>query len=250
MDLTRIYLKPIKYCTCNKKSSFISFKKGYKQYCSNKCANNSTTSKKKFRQTKLEKYGSETYNNSDKMHKSKSEKDSYGLSGYYKQKESTKITNLEKYGVEYVLQSTIVKTKSKATKLKLYDDVNYNNIELRKQNNLIKYGVDEYVKTKVTKGIIKSDNDLALLEIYKKEVAKVTYKQNIELLDNFELRGKSNISGTYQLDHKFSIAEGFEQSILPLYIGNIYNLEMIPSLENASKGKKCSITMKTSKGSP
>lgn len=77
---------------------------------------------------------------------------------------------------------------------------------------------------------------------YRSDVNKVTNKQTIHLLDNFEKRGLCGIEGAYQLDHKYSISEGFKQNINPEIIGNIINLEFIPWETNLSKSGKCSIT--------
>ena len=46
----------------------------------------------------------------------------------------------------------------------------------------------------------------------------------------------------YQLDHRFSIIEGFKQNIDPNIISSHINLEMLSVYENASKQGKCSIT--------
>lgn len=77
---------------------------------------------------------------------------------------------------------------------------------------------------------------------YKSDVIKVTNKQPIEKLKFFNKRGLCGVEGAYQLDHKFSVFEGFKQGIEPEIIGNINNLEFIPWEENLNKGVKCSIT--------
>lgn len=46
----------------------------------------------------------------------------------------------------------------------------------------------------------------------------------------------------YQLDHKFSILQGFKNNISPEIISSYVNLEMLPAYENESKQDKCSIT--------
>lgn len=81
------------------------------------------------------------------------------------------------------------------------------------------------------------------LKDYKKLVMFVTRKQNIKTLKNYEKRGSFRQKGAYHLDHKFSIAEGFKQGILPEIIGNINNLEFIPWKENIKKKRKCSILL-------
>lgn len=55
-------------------------------------------------------------------------------------------------------------------------------------------------------------------------------------LDMIEKRGTD-----YQLDHKVSICYGFLHNINPLYIGSIYNLEIVPTSINASKQEDCSM---------
>lgn len=77
---------------------------------------------------------------------------------------------------------------------------------------------------------------------YKKLVWNTTYKQPIETLPNSDKRGLCGVEGAYNLDHKFSVFEGFKQGIEPEIIGNIINLEFIPWEENLNKGVKCSIT--------
>ena len=78
---------------------------------------------------------------------------------------------------------------------------------------------------------------------YKSDVMKITNKQKIKKLDNYNKRGISGIPGAYHLDHKFSILEGFKQGVEPEIIGNIKNLEFIPWEDNLSKGSNCSITL-------
>jgi transposase-like protein len=78
---------------------------------------------------------------------------------------------------------------------------------------------------------------------YWNQVINETKKQPIRDLDNYDKRGFTGIDGAYHLDHRFSIFEGFKQSIEPEIIGNISNLEFIPWEDNLSKGSNCSITL-------
>ena len=55
-------------------------------------------------------------------------------------KESIKQTNLEKRGVEYSLQSKDVRDKGKETKLKKYNDINFNNSQKSELTNLERRG--------------------------------------------------------------------------------------------------------------
>jgi len=78
---------------------------------------------------------------------------------------------------------------------------------------------------------------------YKNDVMKVTRQQSINQLPNYEKRNNSGVDGAYQLDHKYSIIEGFKNNISPEIIGGIKNLEFIPWEENIKKRTKCSITI-------
>lgn len=75
-------------------------------------------------------------------------------------------------------------------------------------------------------------------EKYKQLVWCYTRKNNLNLLENYDKRGRS----TYHLDHKFSITQGFLNDIPPEIIGSIYNLEMLHHKDNIKKNSKCSIT--------
>jgi len=68
-----------------------------------------------------------------------------------------------------------------------------------------------------------------------------TYRKYKEKINPNNLpHGRGN-SG-YQLDHKFSISQGFKHDIPPKIMASLVNLEMLPSHINNSKNYKCSIT--------
>ena len=71
-------------------------------------------------------------------------------------------------------------------------------------------------------------------KLYYNNVWRVTNNQPIEILENFDKRGRND----YHLDHKISISGGFRKDISPEIIGNIKNLRFIPYRENLSKGTK------------
>jgi hypothetical protein len=80
-------------------------------------------------------------------------------------------------------------------------------------------------------------------EIYRYHVKRITEQQPLHLLPNHEKRaayGKAD--DPHQVDHKFSVVQGFLNNIPPYIIGHISNLEMLPSRLNNSKGSSCSIT--------
>lgn len=71
---------------------------------------------------------------------------------------------------------------------------------------------------------------------YKLDVRRITKKQPLFLLENFNKRGRAGIENAYQLDHIISVCDGFKRGITPEKIGNITNLRMIPWKENLIKG--------------
>lgn len=80
-------------------------------------------------------------------------------------------------------------------------------------------------------------------KIYKYHVKRITNMQPLSSLKNYERRGAfGKTVDPYQLDHKFSIAQGFLHNIPPYIIGHISNLEMLPAKQNNSKGASCSVT--------
>lgn len=105
--------------------------------------------KNKIKQTKLEKYGNENYNNPNKMKQTKLKR--YG-DGNYNNIEKSKQTNLNKYGEEFILSCPEIHKKSKQTKLKKYGDKNYNNIDKVAETKLNKYGYyTEFIDTEFRK---------------------------------------------------------------------------------------------------
>lgn len=72
-------------------------------------------------------------------------------------------------------------------------------------------------------------------QLYKREVWRLTYKQPIHTLPNWELRGRCGVKGAYQLDHIQSIDWGYKNSVSPSAIAEFGNLRMIPWKENLLK---------------
>lgn len=207
-------------CSCGKETTFISYNKGYKKFCSIKCSSNNKEVRAKAKKTSLDRYGDENYCNKDKI---------------------------------------------KATKLKRYGDENYNNPKLNrktcvkngsdikrvkniKKTNIIRYGVDNVFASKlvrnikIEKGLIIEDKHRPDFEIYKLKVRKLSEK-NEHNLPNRDKRGLAGKKGTFHLDHKYSIYEGFKNNV-PIYIiSHKDNLEYIPWEENCKKKTKCSINI-------
>lgn len=78
---------------------------------------------------------------------------------------------------------------------------------------------------------------------YRQKVITLTVRQDVRHLPFYEKRGRSGLAGAYQLDHRYSILEGFINNVPEETIANINNLEFIPWQENREKSKKCSVTL-------
>ena len=140
---------------CGKPTKFISFHKGYRRFCCGRCTtfdpkriektkltwknnygeNYYEVFNKKGKQTKLERYGDENYNNIDKAIETR--KDLYSEEFINNRIEKSKQTCLEKYGVENPMQSEVIQERVKQTNLKKYGvEWCINNPTVRDKNEL------------------------------------------------------------------------------------------------------------------
>jgi hypothetical protein len=136
--------------------------------------------------------------------------------------------NKEKYGVPYYVETEEFKNKAKAT--------------LKK-----KYGVDNYSKTKefqefLVKSGLKKDH--LLMSEFKK------YHNSVKNYTSRSFRKYKNLlcktyprSINYQLDHIYSIFDGFKNKIDPRIIGSIVNLQILPQDINKKKNVQSWITI-------
>ena len=80
-------------------------------------------------------------------------------------------------------------------------------------------------------------------KIYRYYVDRITKMQPLHTLENYEKRaGYGKTADPHQVDHKFSVVQGFLNNIPPYIIGHISNLQMMPARLNNSKGSSCSVT--------
>ena len=221
----------------------------------------------KMKETKLRNHGDENYINIAKAKATNIEK--HGVECTLLSKSSrakTTKTNIEKYGFSHHMKNPYYANQAKArlnneetikkrseTNIKRYGvlfPLENKDIRLKiKETLLERYGVEyisqskKYKEIMISKGYHIPDTMLIDCEIYYKKVKQFTNRNKLELLPNFYKRGISGKENAFQLDHKFSIMEGFMQNIPPYIIGNIANLEMLPWRKNIKKSKKCSITI-------
>jgi hypothetical protein len=69
-----------------------------------------------------------------------------------------------------------------------------------------------------------------------------TYRKYKHII-NSENKKRGHRIIDHQLDHKYSVIEGFQNGIDPKIIGSLPNLEMLPARINNQKKRKCSITL-------
>lgn len=166
------------------------------------------------------------------------------------------ITKLEKYGVEHHMKSiefidsiyapSMMKKYGVAYTFQVLDI-----IEKCKQTNISKYGVDCIFKSSIFQNQIRLSKEASNIwlplsakndyELYKFLVCRESEKEYLKMNVNFELRKSRTYLDAYELDHKFSIFNGFKQNIPFQIIASKHNLELIPWEENAKKGRNNSM---------
>lgn len=151
---------------CNNNLNFISFKFGYRKYCSIKCAINSPEFKANKENTMIKKYGVKNPSQLETVKKKKIEtlQKNYGVTHPLKSdiiKERAAQTNIKNWGVKNVSQSNIVNEKKKTTTLKNYG-VEYTFQSEEIKNKIVttirdKYNVDHYVESDENRLLIKNN---------------------------------------------------------------------------------------------
>lgn len=125
---------------CGNKTNFTNINNGYHIYCCKACADSDIDKQQKTKETIIQRYGVNAYIEFGKIANS-TKIERYGTVSYTNI-EKRKQTNLEKYGVEEILQLPQIHEKSKQTKINKYKNATYNNQEKSKQTCLEKYGVN------------------------------------------------------------------------------------------------------------
>ncbi len=232
------------------------------KYCSQKCNNNSEDTKNKFRVAYNKLSDNEKKIRNDKRTKTVNEK--YG--GYTLQSDelSKKMrkTMVERYGVEHSFHNESSKRKAINTWIKKYGvDNPRKSMEIKEKIKdvlLSRYGVDNAchintkkriekgIKTKIENGWIIPDEFLSDYQKYRKQVKKLTeqtYKKYRHIINPNNFKRVTNGNTGYQLDHKYSIIEGFLNDVDTHIISSLHNLEMLEWSKNRDKGRRCSIKL-------
>jgi len=229
--------KPL--CICSKPRKFYNFKNGYRLTCGDKrCFNNHPERIRKIQENLPEDIGKRRSKGLRK--RTQDEINNATLKGKltclikynnenYRNMELLKETNLKRYGMEYFFQTKEFSKKSKSTKLRRYGNKNYNNPE-------------KIIKTTRINGEAEGTmiplSEYSDWELYAYKVRRLTEKQPLHTLENYEKRGFVTEKDAYHLDHIISIYKGFQNNIPIHIIADISNLQMLPAIENIKKGKK------------
>lgn len=153
-------------CHCGNLTKFRDMWYGYNKHCCTRCIPLDPEVQNKMKETCQEKYGTDYVWQADqtKAKIKQTNRKHYGVDCYLQTAECRKIiaeitnsdevknkikqSNLDHFGVEYSFQSSIIKDKSKQTKLDKYDSETYNNSDKAKETSIVKYGVDNPAKSK------------------------------------------------------------------------------------------------------
>jgi hypothetical protein len=96
-------------------------------------------------------------------------------------------------------------------------------------------------KTMEDHGLWAREEDIDSFEIYYRRVRIFTDASIKEKYSQEELNSRGRDCGYKQIDHIFSIIQGFIQGILPMIIGSKSNIRLIDAEENWFKHDKCYI---------
>lgn len=156
-------------CYCGKSTKFISFSKGYLEYCSIVCSSNSPKTREKYKKTCLENYGVDNVSNVSVI-KNKKEKTFYSRYGKstYLQTQEAKDKIFNKLGVDNPFKSDKIQSEIRESNLRKYGTDSILQLpeirEKSKKTNLEKYGVDHFSKTTMWKYRMKSINYNSFIE--------------------------------------------------------------------------------------
>jgi hypothetical protein len=177
-------------------------------------------------------------------------------------KNKMKSTMILRYGVEHSFHNQVIKQKALNTWIKKYGvDNPFKSEEIKEKIKEVlkeKYGVDNsanintkiridnVMKTKIERGWVIPNEFLSDYQIYRKKVKKLTestYKKYKNIINPNNLERVTNGKNGFQLDHKYSIVEGFLNNVESEIISHQCNLQMLEWYDNRVKSKKCHIDL-------
>lgn len=169
----------------------------------------------------------------------------YGVENVFELESFRKDNLIERYGVEYPVQSEIIKERIRQTCLERYGVCN------AMENEEI---INKMIRTKQESGFYLINDKRSDFENYRLKVKRLTKKFKKILFENWD--GYDYYDGEYiknnfslgssnknypSIDHKISTFYGFINNISPEIISDISNLCITKMVNNSSKGAKNTI---------
>jgi hypothetical protein len=202
---------------CTEMCNFITLKKGYSLYCSNKCSSIDTRDKRidSIKKTMNQRYGVNSPFELDSVKSKLSEHHKNGVYNYDSISKKTKKTLLEKYGDENFNNSD----KSKHTKLEKYGDENFNNRDKFKQTLITKYGEAIHPNTKVSVEIRSNNGELGFKSDKFKQWLSENNISNTSQLPTVKLKKiKKQIDNSYE-----AVVQRINEYVVPNFTKSEFN---------------------------
>ena len=223
-------------CECGNETSFMNFRKGYREFCSIQCVNKSKITRRKIKETCSEKYDDENFNNRDKAKNTCLDK--YDVENPFQVKDfkdKSRQTCLDKYGVEYYINTNEYKESFRQTCLEKYG------VEHHRQNGKYEFGykhkdyiypsgkivkiqgyenqlLDELLEIYTESEILTNKDDMPEFWYYSNDNSKHRYFPDVyipktgtiyEVKSSYTLN-ESKKNGVYDLKVQSVLEEGFE----------------------------------------
>lgn len=226
--------------SCGGSTKFKQLSHGFFEFCSAKCSANYEETRKKCKETCLDKYG-----HSNVAH------------GTIKEK--IKETLEKRYGGHHAKTKEYLK-KKQFTEITRYGDVFLKTKKFKektKETCLVRYGVDSPMKckeisakavsTKYERGVIidwrKNPKLLEDFEGYRKMVYHYTEENFRKFYHEINPKKLKRSKYGWHLDHIYPIFEGWKNGIDPVHIANRKNLQMLWCKENHGKSARTNMTV-------
>lgn len=243
------YLHPdkIKYCPiCNIKTKFRNFSLGYSESCA--------THKNKVAHMRSVNAIERIYGTRDPLSIKNGR-----TRGNYKCIHSDDVaakrieTCLERYGVPNTFLNKQIQDKAHETKRNNFKDPVYRQSVIDKGNNThFKHyecyytQTEEYKKrhrnTRHQNRLRRELGKSTTYKEYRRLVDQFTKALDVSLLENSDKRGLCGVQGAYQLDHMYSVKDGYINDVPPHIVGSLANVRFIPWENNLAKSTRSSIT--------
>jgi len=200
--------------TCNKKCTYIDLRLGYSKHCCSKHSGIDKNTKNVRAKTNKKKFGVKFPQN---------------LPEFRKKQETTMMS---KYGCKTPMGSKKIRETQKQSILKKYG---VDNISQLPENR--KKATDKMKKTMIKKGRWIPNSQLSAWDKYKRKVRQLTNhtKKSKFSLKQLSRTGRCGVPNALQVDHIYSIKEGFLDQKEPEWISRMDNLQLIPWEDNLDK---------------